>query len=323
MTTSEIINPAGGTAGAAGASAAPRRLAQPAGSAGPGVPAGPARPARPPLLPPAEVEDAVTAFLRAGPAVRRWDVESAFDWERADAGRLTEGQRSAVEFVTLIEDHLPGYFGVYERAFPLHSGVDLDTFVHNRELYHFTVRWAQEEDSHARALFRYQVAAGMAEPEQLRRGLAAEGRKHFELPHDHAVSLFAYALVQEKATQLYYQQLRAVVGDPVLADLLTRLARDEARHFAFMADVVERFLRRHGDAVVEPIREVIANFRMPLADTIRGYWRWALRIADTARYDHTDAYSHLIRVVNRAVDARSDQVDELVRFIDACRTTSA
>ncbi|ESZ99734.1 hypothetical protein CcI6DRAFT_04855 [Frankia sp. CcI6] len=111
-----------------------------------------------------------------------------------------------------------------------------------------------------------------------------------------------------------------MAGDPVLADVLTRLARDESRHFAFMADVVERYLRREGDAVVEPIREVIATFRMPLADTIRGYWRWALRIREVAHYDHTDAYAHLIRVVNRAVNARSDRVNELVTFIDACRT---
>ncbi|WP_462203663.1 acyl-ACP desaturase [Frankia sp. CcWB3] len=246
MTASDILRPAFGQA----------RGVEP--------PRAPARPALAPLLPPAEVEAAVIAFHQAGSTTRRFNVESTFAWENADADRLTEGQRSAVRFITLIEDHLPGYFGVYERAFPLNPDVDVENFVHNRELYHFTVRWAQEEDSHARVLFRYQVAAGIADPDELRRELATEGRKHFELPHDHAVSLFAYALVQEKATQLYYQQLRAVVGDPVLADLPNRLAKDEARHFTFMADIVERYLRRHGDAVVEPIREVIAHFWMPL-----------------------------------------------------------
>ncbi|ETA00917.1 hypothetical protein CcI6DRAFT_03679 [Frankia sp. CcI6] len=171
-----------------------------------------ARPVLPPLLPASDLAAAVTAFHSAGSAARRWDVESAFRWDEAEADRLTEGQRSAVRFITLIEDHLPGYFDLYERAFPLNSDVDLETFIHNRELYHFTVRWAQEEDSHARALFRYQVAAGIAEPEELRRELAAEGRKKFDLPLDHAVSLFAYALVQEKATQLYYQQLQILNG---------------------------------------------------------------------------------------------------------------
>lgn len=274
------------------------------------------------LLAPAHVETAVGAFMSSSPQARRWDVESSFDWAAADADRLDDGQRSAVRFITFIEDHLPGYFAEYQRRFPVDASVGIDEFVHNREIYHFTVRWAQEEDSHARALFRYQVAAGIADPEDLRRELAEEGRKDFALPHEHPVTVFAYALVQEKATQIYYQQLRAVVDEPVLADVLTRLSRDEARHFTFMADMVELYLHHGGEAVVDPIRDVIAEFRMPLADTMRGYWRWALRIADTARYDHTDAYEHLVRTVHRAVDAKSDRAEELARFVRAARTTA-
>jgi hypothetical protein len=272
-----------------------------------------------PMLAPGELADAVDAFMTASPSARRWDVETAFDWAAADAGRLSDGERSAVQFITLIEDHLPGYFDLYRKHFPVDDSVDPGVFAHNRELYHFTVRWAYEEDTHARALARYQVSAGMAQADRLRLDLAEEGRKEFLLPFDHAVQFFAYALVQEKATQIYYQHLRDVVGDPVLGEVLTRLSRDEARHFTFMADVVSRYLRAYGDAVVEPVRDVIANFRMPLADTIRGYWRWALKIADTARYDHTDAYEHLVKVIDRAVDARSERLDELVQFIGQCR----
>ncbi len=278
------------------------------------------RPMTGPLLAPAEIESAVDDFMTAAPAARRWDVETSFDWAAADAGRLTEGQRSAVRFITLIEDHLPGYFALYERYFPVDGSVDSRVFTHNRELYHFTVRWAQEEDTHARALARYQVASGLADAETLRAELAEEGRKDFSLPYDHPVQFFAYALVQEKATQIYYQRLRDVVADPVLREVLVRLSRDEARHFTFMADIVGRYLATHGDAVVEPIREVVAGFRMPLAETIRGYWRWAFKIADVARYDHTDAYEHLVRTIDRAVDARSDRMTELVRFVTDCRT---
>ncbi|WP_327096494.1 acyl-ACP desaturase [Nocardia vinacea] len=270
------------------------------------------------LLPVDEVAAAVDGFLAASPATRAWDVETAFDWSLADAGRLTEGQRSAVQFVTLIEDHLPGYFDVYHRHFPVDDTVDRTTFIHNRELYHFTVRWALEEDTHARALARYQEAAGIADRGSLRAELAVEGQQPFDLPYDHPVQFFAYALVQEKATQMYYQHLRDVVDEPILASVLARLSRDEARHFSFMADVVGRYLRVQGDATVEPIRDVIANFRMPLADTMRGYWRWALKIADVASYDHTEAYEHLVKVIDRTVDARSDRLDELVRFIGEC-----
>ncbi len=271
-----------------------------------------------PLLPATDVDAAVGAFLRTSPPAKRWDTDFSFDWSRADAGRLTDGERSAVQFVTIIEDHLPGYFALYEQNFPVDDSVDRETYIHNRELYHFTVRWAQEEDTHARALARYQLATGIAEQQDLWASLADEGRKKFELPYSQAVQFFVYPLVQEKATQIYYQHLRQVVGDPVLKEVLVRLSRDEARHFSFFADMVGRYLERHGDAVVDPIREVIAEFRMPLADTIRGYWRWALKIADTARYDHTEAYDHLVKVVNRAVDAKSDKVNELISFVTAC-----
>ncbi|MCK9876825.1 acyl-ACP desaturase [Frankia sp. Ag45/Mut15] len=274
-------------------------------------------------LPADDLDRSVTAFMAATPVTRRWDVERDFDWGAADANRLTDGQRSAVRFITFIEDHLPGYFALYSSRFPLDADTDVETFLLNREIYHFTVRWAQEEDSHARALFRYQVESGISAAEPLRRELAEEGRKQFSLPHEHPAALFAYTLVQEKATQIYYQNLKAVVGDPVLAEVLNRLSRDEARHFTFMADMVENYLHHYGDSVVEPIREAIAQFRMPLADTLRGYWRWALRIADTAHYDHTEAYEHLVRVVRRAVDAPSDRVDELDRFVRACRALPA
>lgn len=265
---------------------------------------------------------AVDTFLAALPPERRWDAERSLDWAAADADRLTDGQRSAVEFVTVIEDHLPGYFDIYHRHFPIDSSVDPAVFAHHRELYHFTVRWAAEEDTHARALARYQRASGMRERDELRTDLAGYGRRPFSLDgYTHPVQFFTYALVQEKATQIYYRQLRADVTDPVLDDLLLRLARDEARHFTFFADVVTRYLRTYGDAVAGPIRDVIADFRMPLAD-IRGYWRWALKIADVARYDHTDAYEHLIAVVDRAVDRRTDPIDELLAFVETCRTVT-
>jgi hypothetical protein len=102
------------------------------------------------------------------------------------------------------------------------------------------------------------------------------------------------------------------VGDRLLKEILVRLSRDEASHFSFFADMIRLYLERYGDSLVESIREMIAGFRMPLADPIKGYWRWALKNRDTARYNHTDAYEHLVKVVSRAADARSEKVDELV-----------
>jgi acyl-[acyl-carrier-protein] desaturase len=41
--------------------------------------------------------------------------------------------------------------------------------------------------------------------------------------------------------------------------------------------MVRLYLERYGESVVGSIREVIHGFRIPLADTTHGYWRWALK----------------------------------------------
>lgn len=275
------------------------------------------RPVQGRTLNPRTLRQYIQKFMRTAPANRRWDPETDIDWSSADSTRLTDGERSAVEFITIIEDHLPGYFGLYNETFPADGTVDVNNYIHNRELYHFTVRWAQEEDAHARALSHYQLATRIASEDELRSSLAAEGMKKFVLPYNNPVQFFTYPLLQEKATQLYYQHLKCVVRDPVLKQILTLLSRDEARHFSFFADVVRGYLIEFGDDVVGPIKDVVASFRMPLADTINGYWRWALKIADAATYDHTEAYEHLINVVQRASDAQSDKVDNLLTFVDS------
>lgn len=265
------------------------------------------------------VADAVNWFLeRSG--IRPWDQYRDIDWTKLDPERLTEGHRSAVEFITFIEDHLPGYFALYEELMPVDGSVPVDEYIYNREYYHFTVKWAQEEDRHAHTLFAYQVRAGMATEAELRRRLAEEGRKRFEVPYRQPIQIFTYTLLQEKATQLFYQQLCQLVDEPVLRSLLTHLARDESRHFAFFSRLVEAHMRRNGPALAAPIREVLTSFKMPLATTLRNYWRWSLRLADVAGgYDHTEAYEELARIVQRAADGRTatyaEDLADLVRKI--------
>jgi hypothetical protein len=143
----------------------------------------------------------------------------------------------------------------YQEVFPLHQEVEIDDFVHNREVYRFGVRWAQEEDAHAHILQTYQLRAGLASPDELRRDLAIEGRKVFSLKHLQPVQFFTYTLVQEKATQIYYQKLSQVIDEPVLKSILQQLVRDEARHFAFFSKVVETYIQKFGAAVIPLLKD--------------------------------------------------------------------
>ncbi|QMU73981.1 acyl-ACP desaturase [Streptacidiphilus sp. P02-A3a] len=273
----------------------------------------------PELLPTVEMHALVDqAVTRADE--RAWTLGD-LDWASLRPETLTEVDRSAVRFITLVEDHIPGYLSHFLTAFPVVGAqLELERFGFNREYFRFLVAWAHDEERHASALARYQVEAGMSTREQLLADLAEEGRKAFTLPYEHPVQSFAYTLVQEKATQLFYQRFRETVADPLLRDLLGRLARDEARHFAFYANLVGAYVARDGAAAVPGLKEVIATFRMPLADTMKGYWRWSLRVADATSYDHTEAYEALVRLVRGFADAPGEaSVDDLASFVQAVR----
>jgi acyl-[acyl-carrier-protein] desaturase len=223
--------------------------------------------------------------------------------------RLSDDQISALQFITFIEDHTPGYFAEYRRLFPIEEATDEYSAMWNRELHRFTVRWALDEERHAELLRRYQIHAGIADAVTLRRELIREGQKPFRLEHcEHAAAIVAYTVIQEKATQMFYRRMEQQVSlaEPLLAKILNQLGRDESRHFALFCRMLDAFVREAPEASVAATREVLSSFKMPLASTLRGYWRWAVRIADAMSYDHTEAYEHLIAVVDRALGAASE-----------------
>jgi acyl-[acyl-carrier-protein] desaturase len=252
---------------------------------------------------------------------RQWSVDD-LRWTGIRPDLLTGTDRSVVRFITFIEDHIPGYLSYFFTMFPT-AGDDLsiEEFCFNREYFRFLISWAHDEERHASALTRYQIESGISDPDALQKELAEEGRKKFNLRYEHPVQAFSYALVQEKATQLFYQRFREVATEPVLRDLLSRLARDEARHFAFYSDLIAEYVRRHGlRATVPDIKDVLSTFRMPLADTLNGYWRWSLTIADATAYDHTASYQALVRLVNGFATTGGDaSAEDLATFVDQIR----
>jgi hypothetical protein len=271
-----------------------------------------------PRLSPALMGDLVDGYFRDLDR-RPWNRFHDFDWSQLAPETLSEDQRSALSFITYIEDHIPGYFIEYNRLFPVDGSVGREDFAHHRELYRFSVKWAQEEEAHAHLLFAYQVKAGLADADQLRLQLADEGRKPFHLAGVDPIQVFTYTLVQEKATQLFYQRFARAVDEPVLRAILQTLTRDEARHFAFFARVVQAYLSSFGEAMLGPMQEVLRQFKMPLSETLRGYWRWSLRISDAVGgYDHAEAYADLVRVVESTENAASwSRTRDLRSMVDA------
>jgi len=229
-----------------------------------------------------------------------WNRYNSIPWGELQPELLTEKHCSAIAFINFIEDHLPGYFTIYTQRFPIDGDTPLEVGMYNRELYHFLIRWAQEEDRHAHVLTSYQIRAGLASAEQLHQDLAREGRKQFTIKFTEPPQVFTYALLQEKATLLYYKQLHDAIQEPVLKHILRLLAKDEARHFAFFSGIVEAYVEQFGEQMIPHIKAVLKDFKMPLHNTLTNYWRWSLAICDAAGgYQHTAAYGDLVRVVNK------------------------
>lgn len=250
-----------------------------------------------------------------------WTISDTRKWPETDADRLTRDQVSALQFITYIEDHIPGYFAEYQRLFPLHPDLPEAEFVFNREMFRFISRWTQEEERHANVLFQYQVHAGLADPAALRGELAREGAKPFHLTvSDSLAAIFGYTLVQEKATQLFYRKYAAILDEPLLRGILGTMAKDETRHFAFFRKMVRHCLESDFRDSTLALKDVISTFKMPLAETLKGYWRWSIRICDATDYRHSDAFPDLLRVVRDFADARSDskshEVADLLRQLE-------
>jgi len=97
-----------------------------------------------------------------------------------------------------------------------------------------------------------------------------------------------------------------VVEEPVLKVILNRIQKDEAKHFALYADILEAYMDEFGQEILPAIQEVLQTFKMPLAEQLDNYWRWSFEVSDAAGgYDHTAAFEDLLRVVQRSADASS------------------
>ena len=156
---------------------------------------------------------------------------------------------------------------VYERELARTRAID------EPEVATFLACWLYEETFHGRVIRRFLDAAGHPTPERGR------GRATFSQRLESAATAMiarawpdfvavhmTWGAINELTTLQGYRRLAEIERHPVLDELLGRIMRDEARHFAFYYKHAERRLARPGAARIA--RFLIDRFWAPVGSGV-------------------------------------------------------
>jgi acyl-[acyl-carrier-protein] desaturase len=211
-----------------------------------------------PSLAPSGLEAALhrlyRGFFDVAERKRRWSLREDIPWDRCNRSPDPD-IADAVESFCAVELYLPDYVANAMRV--LRS---------SRAWTWFYANWGYEESKHSLALGDWLLRSGMRTEEQLTDLEARAFQREWQVPHDSAVGMLIYAMVQELATGVTYRNLlrRAQQrGDPALAKLLGYLSVDEQAHHNFFLKAVRLHLQYDRPATVRQLHRVLHHFAMP------------------------------------------------------------
>jgi len=145
----------------------------------------------------------------------------------------------------------------------------------------WTNLWTAEEDRHGQVLHDYARDTRLFDQRKIEEMQFEYLRAGFHPEWDRdPYRVFAYTTVQERATQFSHGETGRIVGEfePLLAEVLSHVAKDEARHYAFYRSVFDLILERDPNAALHSASFILPAIDMPgvtmpgfkeLADVIR------------------------------------------------------
>ena len=242
---------------------------------------------------------------------------------RRRASGIPDHARTALALNLLTEEGLPHF----HRLLAVYLGNDSHWSRWNN-------LWTAEEDRHGQVLHDYARDAELLNQRRLEEMQFEYLRAGFEPAWDNdPYRVFAYTTVQERATQHSHAATGRLAGeyDPLLGSVLDRIAREEARHFAFYRTVLGDVLERDPDQALESIAQVLPSIDMPghtmpgfreMADVIRraGIYgpRDYLRIVqEQIRFWKIETLTGLGEMGRKAQDRILQIPDRLRRVADA------
>jgi acyl-[acyl-carrier-protein] desaturase len=189
---------------------------------------------------------------------------------RAQAAGIPDNVRAALALNMLTEEGLPHF----HRLLAVYLGDDS----HWRRWNNL---WTAEEDRHGQVLHDYARDTRLFDQRRVEEMQFEYLRAGFHPDWDHdPYRVFAYTTVQERATQFSHSETGRIVSEyePRLAEVLSHVAKDEARHYAFYRAVFDLILERDPNQALHSASFILPAIDMPgvtmpgfkeLADVIR------------------------------------------------------
>ena len=189
---------------------------------------------------------------------------------RKRASGIPDHARAALALNTLTEEGLPHF----HRILAIHLGEDSHWRAWNN-------LWTAEEDRHGQVLHDYVRDTRLFSERRFEEMQFEYLKAGFHPSWDQdPYRVFVYTTVQERATQHSHAMTGHLAGayEPTLGVVLDRIAREEARHFAFYRSVFAEILKRDPDQALHSAAFILPAIDMPgvtipgfreLADVIR------------------------------------------------------
>jgi acyl-[acyl-carrier-protein] desaturase len=176
-----------------------------------------------------------------------WDQGENFaflggrDWEPSDV-TLPKHVTDALEILLITKDNLAGY----------HREL-VEHFILDEQWGRFLGRWTAEEHLHAVALRNYLVVTREIDPAANEDVRVEHVMKGYRADTYSQVETLVFMAFFERAHAVFCRNLQAQTTEPVLGDLIDRIAKDEERHEEFFANLVAHCLSYTRDETIEAI----------------------------------------------------------------------
>lgn len=238
-----------------------------------------------------------------------WSYHDLIPWERGrnfktDPWHPTQATISpelaiAVETALLTEINLPWFTTGLTQTF---SG-SLEV------LQDFVRTWTSEEDQHSNILETYLLVTRNIDPDRLHRLRKTVVRNGWTPGEATPFEGMVYTTIQELSTQAFYVNVakRADREDPLLANILRTVAKDETLHYTFYREAVKAHLDINPN-YVWPVCEIFTNFFMP-GHLMPNFHERQVIMAAGANYGIAEYYNSVVDVLVRQWDIKRLQPD--------------